>query len=122
MRPLLTVNEAIALVNMLIVPLFTYCCTLKPVFNKLQTYRIKFFEQCAKETITANEQLTCKIDILNSGKLKVCKLVIDVLLGNGKPPLNINFTISNTSANTRNKNLFVRILNVRLEYRRRSLK
>ena len=100
MRTFLTAEAALTAVNMLIVPLFTYCCLLKPVFNQTQTNIIKSF-------------------VLHP---RVCEFVQDVLLGNVKPPLNDYFTVANTKANTRNKNLFVHVPKVKLEYGKRSIR
>ena len=107
---------------MLIVPLVAYCCLLKPVFNQTQTNRIKSFERRTQEIKTAGEPLNCNVNILDCGKCRVCEFVQDVLLRNVKPPLNNYFTVANTKANTRNKNLFVHVPKVKLEYRKGSIR
>ena len=80
MRTFLTAEAALTAVNMLIVPLFIYCCLLKPVFNQTQTNRIKSFERRTQEIITAGEPLNCNVNILDCGKRGVCEFVQDVLL------------------------------------------
>ena len=122
MRTFLTAEAALIAVNMLIVPLFTYCYLLEPVFNQTQTNRIKSFERRTQEIIAAGEPLNCNVNILDCGKRRVCKFIQDVLLGNVKPPVNDCFTATNTKANTRNKNLFVHVPKVKLEYGKRSIR
>ena len=122
MRTSLTAEVALTVVNLLIVPLFTYCCLLKPVFNQMQTNRIKSFERRTQEILAAGEPRNCNVNLLDFGKRRVCEFVQDVLLGNLKPPLNDYFTVVNTKANTRNKNLFVHIPKVKLEYEKRSIR
>ena len=116
MRTFLTAEAALTAVNMLIVPLFTYCCLLKPVFNQMQTNRIKSFERHTQEIIAAEEPLNCNVNLLDCGKRRACEFVQDVLLGNVKPPLDDYFTVTNTKVNTRNKNLFAHLPKVNLEY------
>ena len=122
MRTFLTGEAALTAVNMLIVPLFTYCCLLKPVFNQTQTNRIKSFERRTQEIIAAGEPLNCNVNILDCRKRRVCEFIQDVRLVNVKPPLNDYFTVENTKANTRNKNLFVHVPKVKLEYGKRSIR
>ena len=55
MRTFLTAEAALSAVNMLIVPLFTYCCLLEPVFDQMQTSRIRSFERRTQEIIAAGE-------------------------------------------------------------------
>ena len=108
LRTFLTAEAALTTVNMLIVPLFTYCCLFKPVFNQMQTNRIKSFERRTQEIIAAGEPLNCNVNLLDCGKRRVCEFVQDVLLGNVKPPLNDYFT--------------VHVPNVKLEYAKRSIR
>ena len=122
MRTFLTAEAALTAINMLIAPLFTYCCLLKPAFNQTQTNRIKSFERRTQETTAADEPLNCNVNILDCGKRRACKFVQDVLLGNVKPPFSDYFTVANTKANTRNKNLFVHVPKVKLEYGKRSFR
>ena len=122
MRTFLTTEAALTAVTMLIVPLFTYCCLLKPVFNQMQTNRIKSFERRTQEIIAAGEPLNCNVNLLDCGKHRVCEFVQDVLLGNVKPPLNDYFTVANTKANTRYKNLFMHVPKVKLGYGKRSIR
>ena len=123
MRTFLTAEAALTAVNMLTVPLFTYFCLLKSVFNQMQTNRIKSFERRIQEIIAAGEPLNCNVNLLDCGKRRVCEFVQDVLLlGNVKPPLNDYFTVANTKANTRNKNLFAHVPKVKLEYGKRSIR
>ena len=122
MRTFPTAEAALTAVNMLIVPLFTYCCLLKLVFNQTQTTRIKSFECRTQEIIAAGEPLNCNVNILDCGKRRICEFVQDVLLGNVKPPLNDYFAVANTKASTRNKNLFVHVPKVKLEYGKRSIR
>ena len=84
MRTFLTTEADLTAVNMLTVPLFTYCCLLKPVFNQKhtnriksfqnqnQTNRIKSFECCTQEIIAAGEPLNCNVSLLDCGKRRVC--------------------------------------------------
>ena len=72
MRTFLTTEADLTAVNMLTVPLFTYCCLLKPVFNQMQTNRIKSFECCTQEIIAAGEPLNCNVSLLDCGKRRVC--------------------------------------------------
>ena len=88
-RTFVTTEAALIAVNMLIVPLFTYCCLLKPVFNQTQTHRIKSFERRTQEIIAADEPLNFNMNILDCGKRRVCKFIQDVLLGNVKPPISL---------------------------------
>ena len=122
MRTFLTADAALTAINMLIVPLFTYCCLFKPVFNQMQTNRIKSFERRTQKIIAAGEPLNCNVNLLDCGKRRVCEFVQDVLLGNVKPPLNDYFTVVNTKPNARNKNLFVHVPKVKLEYGKRSIR
>ena len=121
MRTFLTAEAVLTAVNMLIVPLFAYCCLLKPVFNQMQTDRIRSFERRTQEIIAAGEPPNCNLNLLDCGKRRVCEFVQDVLLGNVKPPLNDYFTVANTKANTRNRNLFLHVPKVELEYGKRSI-
>ena len=86
----------------------------------MQTNRIKSFECRTQEIIAAGKPLNCDVNLLDCGKRRVCEFVQDVLLENVKPPLNDYFTVANTKANTRNKNLFVYVPKVKLEYGKRS--
>ena len=122
MRTFLNAEAALTAVNMLIVPLFTYCCLLKPVFNQMQTNRIKSFERRTQEIIAAGEPLNCNVNLLDCGKRRIWEFAQDVLLGNVKTPLNNYFTVANTKANTRNKKLFVHVPKVRLEYGKQSIR
>ena len=107
---------------MLIVPLFTYCYLLKPVFNQTQTNRIKSFEHRIQEIIAAGKPLNCNVNILDCGKRRICEFAQDVLLRNVKPPINDYFTVAYTKANTRKKNLFVHVPKVKLEYGKQSIR
>ena len=75
-----------------------------------------------QEIIVAGEPLNYNVNILYCGKRRTCEFVQDVLLGNVKPPLNNYFAVANTKANTRNKNLFVHVPKVKLEYGKRSIR
>ena len=88
----------------------------------MQTNRIKSFERRTQEIIAAGEPRNCNVNLLDCRKRRVCEFVQDVLLGNVKPPLNNYFTVANTKANTRNKNLFVHVPKVKLEYGKRSIR
>ena len=72
MRTFLNAEAALTAVNMLIVPLFTYCCLLKPIFNQMQTNRIKFSERRTQEIIAAGKPLNCNVNLLDCGKRRVC--------------------------------------------------
>ena len=122
LRSNMTASGAASICNMVIVPLFSYCSLLKPKFTQTQINRILSFERRAKEIVGYKQRQKKQVYLVNIRKQKICSFVHKVVMGKVGDPFENYFEFLNTTANTRNKNILLRLPKLKLEYGRRSTK
>ena len=118
----MTVSAAACIYNMVIVPLFSYCSLLKPTLTQTQVNRILSFERRTKEIIGYKQRQKKQVNLFNIWKQRICSLIHKVVMGQVDDPFENYFAFLNTTVNTRNTNLLLRLTKLKLEYGRRSTK
>ena len=105
-----------------IAPLFSYCSLLKPTLTQTQVNRILSFERRAKEIIGYKQHQKKQVNLVNIRKQRICSFVHKVVMGKVGDPFENYFGFLNTTVNTRNRNIQLRLPKLKLEYGRRSTK
>ena len=118
----MTASAAASIYNTVIVPLFSYCSLLKPTLMQTQVNRILSFERRTKEIIGYNQRQKKQVNLVNIRKQRICSFVYKVVMGKVGNPFDNYFEFLNTTVNTRNKIILLRLPKLKLEYGRRSTK
>ena len=111
----MTASAAASICNMVIVPLFSYCSLLEPtqvnanVNANSQVNRILLFERRAKEIIGYKQCQKKQANLVNIRKQRICSFVNKVVMGKVGDPFEKFFEFLNTTVNTRNKNILLRL-------------
>ena len=107
---------------MVIVPLFSYCSLLKSTLTPTQLNRILSLELRVKEMIGHKQRQMKQVNLFNIWKQRICSFVTKVAIGKVGDPFENYFEFLNTTVNTSNKNILLRLPKLKLESGRRSTK
>ena len=95
---------------------------LKPTLSQTQVNRILPFERRAKKIIGYKQRQNKQVNLVNIQKQRICPFVHKVVIGEVDDPFEKHFEFLNTTVNTRNKNILLRLPKLKLEYGPRSTK
>ena len=119
MRPYLNIDAAHKIYEMVIVPIILYSTFLHAQPTSTQQRKLSSLEKRAKAMIGGNRKLR---SIEGRKKMRISKLVKRCLNGDVCSNLENYFEINSHEKNTRNKNKFLKLPEVKLEFARKSLK
>ena len=118
----MTTSAAARIYNMIVVSLFSYCSLLNPTLTQTQVNRILSFERRAKEIIGYKQRQKKQVNLVDIRKQRICSFVHKKVMGEIDDSFENYFEFLNTTVNTRNKNILLRLPKLKLEYGRRSTK
>ena len=110
----MTTSAAATFYNMIVVSLFSYCSLLNPTLRQTQVNRILSIERRAKEIIGYKQRQKKQVNLVNIRKQRICSLVHKVVMGEVGDPFENYFEFLNTTVNTRNKNILLRLPKLKL--------
>ena len=119
-RYLLDVKSALTLYNTMFSHIFSYCSILSLKYTNTQINKMKSLEHRVSNVIFQNTTGRSVQSILNTNKLKCCKLVRQCIDRVVCPNFHEYFKLMNHEIQTRNNNILLKIPKFRTEFGKKS--